>query len=31
MFLKQGMKEKSEYSETLRRLNEMIEEPLVLE
>lgn len=30
-FLKQGMKEKSEYSETLRRLNEMIEEPLVLE
>jgi flagellum-specific ATP synthase len=31
LFLKQGMKEKSEYSETLRRLNEMIEEPLVLE
>ncbi len=30
-FLKQGMKEKSEYTETLRRLNEMIEEPLALE
>ena len=31
VFLKQGMKEKSEYSETLNKLNEMIEEPLVLE
>ncbi len=31
LFLKQGMKEKSEYQETLNKLNEMIEEPLVLE
>jgi len=30
-FLKQGMKEKSEFSETMARLNAMIEEPLVLE
>ncbi len=30
VFLKQGMKEKSEYSETLNRLNAMIEEPLEL-
>lgn len=30
-FLKQGMKEKSEFSETINRLNAMIEEPLVLE
>ncbi len=31
LFLKQGMKEKSMYSETLNKLNAMIEEPLVLE
>ncbi len=30
LFLKQGMKEKSMYSETLNKLNEMIEEPLEL-
>lgn len=30
VFLKQGMNEKSEYSETLNRLNAMIEEPLEL-
>jgi len=30
-FLKQGMKEKSEYSNTIKLLNAMIEEPLVLE
>ena len=30
-FLKQGMKDKSEYKETIKQLNAMIEEPLVLE
>ncbi|MDA3860395.1 MAG: flagellar protein export ATPase FliI [Melioribacteraceae bacterium] len=30
-FLKQGMKDKSQYSDTIKKLNAMIEEPLVLE
>jgi flagellum-specific ATP synthase len=31
VFLKQNMKDKSEYSETIKKLNSMIEEPLALE